>query len=101
MQSADVTQETGFKGGIMLAENSEGNYTFVRGIGPFSAAATAQRGFEIVHARFLPPVALDDGYARVERHLASLRRPLVALCGMELRIPKVLSREAFDQFNRP
>lgn len=85
----------------MLAENSKGNYTFVRGIGPFSAAVTAQPGFEIVHARFLPLIALDDGYIRAERHLQELRRPLEALCGMELRIPKVLSREGFDEFNRP
>jgi hypothetical protein len=85
----------------MLAENSRGNYSFVRGIGPFSAAVTAPPGFEIVHARFLPLVALNDGYMRVERHLEQARRPAAALCGMELRIPKVLSREAFEEFNRP
>ncbi len=85
----------------MLAENSKGNYAFVRGIGPFSAAVTAQPGFEIVHARFLPPIALNDGYLRVERHIQELRRPFDALCGMELRIPRVLSRESFDEFNRP
>lgn len=85
----------------MLAENTKGNYMFVRGIGPFSAAVTAQAGFEIVHARFLPLIALNDGYKRVERHLHEVQRPLEALCGMELRIPKVLSREGFDEFNRP
>ena len=85
----------------MLAENSRGNYTFVRGIGPFSAAVAAQPGFEIVHARLLPLIALNDGYRRVEQHLQERQRPLQALCGMELRIPKVLSREAFDEFNQP
>lgn len=30
----------------MLAENTNGNYTFARGIGPFSAAVTAHPGFE-------------------------------------------------------
>jgi hypothetical protein len=94
----------GFKtvgGKSMLAENVKGNYTFVRGIGPFSAAVKAQPGFEIVHARVLPHCGLSEGYARLERHLQQLRRPLEALCGMELRIPKVLSREGFDEFNRP
>jgi hypothetical protein len=85
----------------MLADNSKGNYRFVRGIGPFSAAVAAQPGYEIVHARFIPLVALGDGYKQVERHLRTAERPLEALCGMELRIPKVLSREAFDEFNRP
>ncbi len=85
----------------MLVENSTGNYTFIRGIGPFSAAAKAQPGFEIVHARFVPLVGLNDGYMRIEGHLRGAQRPIAALCGMELRIPKVLSREAFDEFNRP
>jgi hypothetical protein len=87
--------------GAMLVENVKGNYTFVRGIGPFSAAVTARPGFEIVHARFLPLTALNDGYSRVEKHLRETHRPLEALCGMELRIPQVLSREGFDEFNRP
>jgi hypothetical protein len=85
----------------MLVENSKGNYTFVRGIGPFSAAVVAKHGYEIVHAKFLPLVPLNHGYRRVERHLAEVGRPLAALCGMELRIPLVLTREAFDEFNRP
>ena len=85
----------------MLTENRKGNYVFIRGIGPFSAAAKAQPGFEIVHSRFLPLTPLTDGYQSVERHLRELNRPLQALCGMELRIPRVLSREAFDQFNAP
>jgi hypothetical protein len=85
----------------MLAENSKGNYRFVRGIGPFSAVVAALPGFEIAHARFLPLIALSDGYMRVERHLQEVQRPLEALCGMELRIPNVLSREAFDEFNAP
>ncbi|MBV8775409.1 MAG: hypothetical protein JO166_24210, partial [Deltaproteobacteria bacterium] len=85
----------------MLAENSKGNYSFIRGIGPFSAAVSAQEGFAIVHARFLPLIALNDGYERLERHLREVQRPLAALCGMELRIPKVLSREGFEEFNRP
>ena len=85
----------------MLVENNSGNYTFVRGIGPFSAGVIAQPGFEIVHVRFLPLIALNEGYVRIERQLRDVKRPLEAICGMELRIPAVLSREAFDEFNRP
>jgi hypothetical protein len=85
----------------MLVQNSQGNYTFVRGMGPFSSGVIAQPAFEIVHARFLPLIALNDGYVRLEQHLREVQRPLAALCGMELRIPKVLSREGFDEFNHP
>jgi hypothetical protein len=85
----------------MLVENPKGDYSFVRGIGPFSAAVIARPGFEIVHARFLPLVPLVDGFTRVESHLRGAGRPIHALCGMELRIPEPLSRQAFDEFNRP
>lgn len=85
----------------MLIENASGNYAFVRGIGPFSSAVIARPGFEIVHAAFRPSVALADGYSHIERHLKKLRRPINALCGMELRIPKVLTREGFEEFNKP
>lgn len=85
----------------MLVENSAGNYSFIRGIGPFSAAVRAGAGFEIVHAAFNPFVPLARGYDRVERHLNDLRRPINALCGMQLRIPQALSRQGFDEFNRP
>ena len=85
----------------MLAENVQGNYSFIRGIGPFSSGVIARPGFEIVHAAFRPLVPLDQGYSFVERHLTGLGRPHAAICGFHLRIPKALSREAFDEFNRP
>jgi hypothetical protein len=85
----------------MVLENVRGNYGFIRGIGPFSAAVVARPGFEIVSARFHPFVPLAHGYDLVERHLSRLARPINALCGMHLRIPAPLSRAAFDEFNRP
>lgn len=85
----------------MMLDNIAGNYSFIRGIGPFSAAVTARPGFEIVHAAFNPFVPLASGYQHLERHLNDLRRSVNALCGMQLRIPKALSRQGFDEFNRP
>jgi hypothetical protein len=85
----------------MLTENVPGNYTFIPGIGPFSSGVVAHPGFEIVHAVLKPFIPLEQGYLLVDRHLKDLRRTIGALCGMHLRIPKALSREAFDQFNVP
>jgi hypothetical protein len=85
----------------MIIENKKGNYSFVRGNGPFSSAVAAHTGFEIVHARLKPFIALEPGYALVEKHIAALGRPITALCGMQLRIPAPLSPEGFNQFNRP
>jgi len=85
----------------MLVENFAGSYTFIRGIGPFSAAATARSGYAIVHATFKPFVPLATGYDRIEKYLGKFQRPINALCGIQLRIQRPLSREGFDEFNRP
>ncbi len=85
----------------MLVDNPKGNFQFLKGGGPFSSGAVASPGYEVVHAVFHPLPPLENGYALVEQRLASLKRPMHALCGMELRIPEALSFEAFDEFNKP
>jgi hypothetical protein len=85
----------------VLVDNPKGNFQFLKGGGPFSSGAVASPGYEVVHAVFNPLPPLEKGYALVEQHLASLNRPMHALCGMELRVPAALSFEAFDEFNKP
>jgi hypothetical protein len=84
----------------MLIDNPKGGFSFVKGIGPFSSGAVANPGFEIVHAVAHPLIKLDDGYGVVERHMRDAGRPLNAVCGMELRIPKPLTPAGFEEFNR-
>ncbi|HLI81526.1 MAG TPA: hypothetical protein VKV03_16170 [Candidatus Binataceae bacterium] len=84
----------------MLIDNPKGGFSFVKGIGPFSSGALANAGSEIVHAVAIPLIKLDDGYGVIERHLRDVGRPLNAVCGMELRIPKPLTLTGFDEFNR-
>jgi hypothetical protein len=83
----------------MLLHNPKGNYWFLKGIAPYSAGVVAAEGFEIVHARFLQPVPLTDGFDRVKAHLAAVGRPVAAMCGMELRSPKPFSFPGFIEFN--
>jgi hypothetical protein len=85
----------------MLIENVKGNYSFIRGGGPFSSGCAAQRGFEIVHAAIVPFVPLALGFELVERNLKSSGRPIDALCGMHLRMPQTLTPKGFEEFNRP
>jgi len=85
----------------MLIEHVKGNYTFIRGGGPFSSGCIVQPGFEIVHAAILPFVPLARGFELIERHLKQIRRPIDALCGMHLRIPQALTPKGFEEFNRP
>ena len=83
----------------MLVPYKKGNYSFLRGIAPYSGGTIADDGHEIVHVRFLQPVGLSAGFDRVKDHLASVQRPLHALCGMELRSPKPFSFQGFSDFN--
>ena len=85
----------------MLIENPKGNYRFIKGRNPFSSGAVADAGYEMVHACFDPMLPLEEGFAQIERHLRGVGRPLNALSGMELRIPRALSLEGFKEFNQP
>ncbi|HVN29468.1 MAG TPA: hypothetical protein VMT64_13315 [Candidatus Binataceae bacterium] len=84
----------------MLIDNPKGGFSFVKGIGPFSSGAIANDGFEIVHALAVPLIKLDDGYGVIERYMREADRPMNAVCGMELRIPKPLTVAGFEEFNR-
>ncbi len=83
----------------MLIENPKGNFRFIKGRNPFSSGAVADGGYEIAHAAFDSPPPLEAGFLRIEEHLRGIGRPLNALSGMELRIPRALSLEEFKQFN--
>ena len=75
----------------MLVENKRGNYSFLRGIAPYSAGVVSDAGYEVVHVRLRRYVPLRAGFDAVEGHLNRVGRPLHAMCGMELRSPKPFS----------
>ena len=83
----------------MLLENNRGNYSFLKGIAPYSAGVVAEAGFEIIHVRLQRYIPIRAGFDAVEAHLKSAGRPLQAMCGMELRSPKPFSFTGFNQFN--
>lgn len=67
----------------------------------FAGGAVAEPGFAIVHALLSRWLPLEQGYELVERHLQSIGRPMQALCGMQLRLPRQLGIEDFTAFNAP
>jgi hypothetical protein len=85
----------------LLIDQPEGGFRFLPGTQVFAGGAVAREGFEIVHAVLKPWLPLDQGYALIERHLGVLGRPMRALCGMELRLPRQLSMDEFRAFNQP
>lgn len=83
-----------------MSIQSPGGFRFLPTDGPFSNGVVAEPGHEIVRARAPFHTPLEQGFRLVEKTLGSAGRPMAALCAMELRIPKPLSRAGFDDFNR-
>ena len=77
-----------------------GGYRYVRGPFQYSGGAAAQAGFAIERAQFATPVALEEGFKRVEEHLDSIGRPYTSFCACELRSPAPFSEQGFIDFNR-
>jgi hypothetical protein len=82
------------------AVQSAGGFRFLPAEGPYSAGVVADDGFQIVRVIARRHTPLDQGFRLVEATLREAHRPMSALCAMELRIPKPLSRAGFDEFNR-
>jgi hypothetical protein len=61
----------------------------------------ADPGHEVVHVIFNPLASLWKSFDLIEKHLRAQGRSVHAVCGMELRIPKALSFEGFNEFNEP
>ena len=88
------------KTSMMISRPGSG-YRFLPGGQVFAAGAVALPGYEVVHALLDRWLSLEQGYELVERHLQSQGRPMHALCGMHLRLPRQLSSEEFSAFNAP
>ena len=83
----------------MLIEDKQGNYSFLKGISPYSAGVVAAPGYEIVHRRLQLALPLLAGFDLIDNHLKSLRRSRKALCGIELRSPRPFTFQGFADFN--
>ena len=83
----------------MIVSNARGNYQFMRGGAAFSSAVVADEGYAIVHATLLNPLPVSAGFDFIAEHLKREGRPVHAVCGIELRSPRVLTLEGFREFN--
>ena len=85
-----------------LVHSPRGNYRFLAEVGePFSGGAIADPGFDMAHATFEHPIPLGAGLDAAARHVTASGRPVQAIAGFELRIPRPLSRVGFTAFNEP
>lgn len=84
-----------------MVSRPDGGFRFLPGSPVFAGGAVAEAGFALVHALLSRWLPLEQGYELVERHLQSVGRPMQALCGMQLRLPRQLSIDDFTAFNAP
>jgi hypothetical protein len=85
---------------LVSAIKSPGGFRFLPTDGPFSQGVAAEPGFQIVRVRAPRYTPLEEGFRLVEATLEHAGRPLAALCAMELRIPKPLTADGFNEFNQ-
>lgn len=84
-----------------MISRPDGGFRFLPGSPVFAGGAVAEPGFAIEHALLARWLPLEQGYAAVERHLRAIGRPMQALCGMQLRLPRQLTPDQFTEFNAP
>ncbi len=78
---------------------SAGGYCFIPGVFQYSGGAAALPGHDIQRVRFRRPVPLEQGFARIERHITEAGRPLTSFCACELRSPAPFTEQGFRAFN--
>ena len=83
-----------------LVVNERGGYRFLPGVPFLSFGVVAADGFEIVRTTFRQPRPFASGMADIERALKASGLPVHALCGLELRSARPLSRQEFGEFNQ-
>ncbi len=77
-----------------------GGYAYMPGVFQYSGGVVAGQGLRIERVRFTTPVALTQGFARIESFLKRAGRPLTAFCACELNSPAPFTEDGFKAFNQ-
>jgi len=85
---------------MLTADFSPGGFRFIPSVFQYSGGVVASPGYRIMRIRFMTPVALAQGFRRIEVILSEFGRPTTALCACELRSPAPFSKQGFTEFNK-
>ena len=85
---------------MQTADFSSGGYRFIPGVFQYSRGVAASPGYRITRTRFMTPVALAQGFRRIEVILSEFGRPTTAFCACELRSPAPFTEQGFTEFNK-
>ena len=76
-----------------------GGYRFIPAVSQYSGGVAAEAGMRIERVRFSRVLPLQEWFAAIASHLASIGRPNAAFCACELRSPAPFTEEGFRAFN--
>ncbi|MGH6664168.1 MAG: 2-amino-5-chloromuconate deaminase CnbZ [Pseudolabrys sp.] len=85
---------------MQTSDFSAGGYRFINGAFQYSGGVAALPGYRIERVRFMTPMPLAEGFARIGAMLKEFGRPTTAFCACELRSPAPFSGQGFIDFNR-
>jgi hypothetical protein len=85
---------------VDTVELAEFGYRYIPGPFQYSAGVAALPGHRIERLRFLDPIPLEAGFARIEAYLREAGLAPTAFCACELRSPSPFDDEGFRNFNR-
>jgi hypothetical protein len=77
-----------------------GGFRYIPGVFQYSGGVAALDGFRIERVEFQHPIALAQGFAFIERYLATEAVSLQGFFACELRSPAPFSEAGFTAFNR-
>ena len=84
---------------MAVQDFAAGSFRYIPGVFQYSAGVAALPGFQIIRVRFMAPVPLAKGFARIGQYIVDAGRPLTAFCACELRSPAPFTDDGFRTFN--
>ncbi|HWW48647.1 MAG TPA: hypothetical protein VNZ94_12490 [Xanthobacteraceae bacterium] len=79
--------------------NASGGYRYIPAVSQYSAGVAALPGFRLERVRFSKPVALREGFERIEAIIKATGAPLNSFAACELRSPAPFTEQGFKDFN--
>jgi hypothetical protein len=84
---------------MAVQDFAAGSFRYIPGVFQYSAGVAALPGFQVIRVRFMAPVPLAEGFARIGQYIVDAGRPLTAFCACELRSPAPFTDDGFRTFN--
>ena len=77
---------------MAVQDFAAGSFRYIPGVFQYSAGVAALPGFEIIRVRFMTPVPLAEGFARIGQYILDARAPAHRLLRLRTALARTLHR---------